>query len=92
MNRKEKIKMLQAISEKRLPLEALKPPNMYYFFQYEEGGPYCLDDKPYTLKEYKDFCEKVDALNNKSVVWHGQKACSKIITFVPDPGCEPINE
>jgi len=94
LNRREKIKLLHSIKEGKIRIENLQPPQVYIFDQISDNPPiYEMNDKEYNEIEYKEFCEKIRAKNNKSIIWKEGKEYPKediIITAVPAKGCNPL--
>src|ERR1043166_4118936 len=95
VNRKDKIRILQAIKDQRLSIESLQPPKIYIFHQVSDRpGVYEMNGKIFNGQQYQDFCEKVKQRNNNSLIWNETKTYTedKIITFRPAPNCEPLDD
>jgi len=91
VNRKEKIKLLHAISDGRLSVESLQPPQVYIFVESSTNpGVYTMKRKQYSETEHRQFCEKIRAKGNNSIIWNERKNYpkeDKIVTVrhVADP-------
>ena len=86
MTRKEKLKALQAISEGKLRIEDLEPPQVYFFIKTNnKPGVYEMNGKEYSETEYREFCEKIKRRSNNSIIWNEGKEYpegDKIITLI----------
>lgn len=91
MTRNEKIKLLQSISEGKLSIESLQPPQVYIFSEsMVTPGVYLHNGKEYSEIEYRKFCERIDRKKNNLGIWGNGKGYLKedvIITIkhVPAP-------
>jgi len=91
ITRKEKIRILQAVKEHKLNVESLQPPQVYIFVESSTNpGVYTMKGKQYSETEYRQFCEKIRAKGNNSIIWNEGKNYpkeDKIVTVrhVADP-------
>lgn len=94
MTRNEKIKLLQSISEGKLSVESLQPPQVYIFTEsHETPGVYIHNGKEYNETEYREFCERIGSKKNNLRIWDNSKGYPNedvIITIkhqpaAPDP-------
>ncbi len=70
MNRKEKIKILQAIREGKINIESLQPPQVYFFIERsDKPGIYEHNGKEYNETEYREFCDKIKRKKNGSLIF-----------------------
>jgi len=85
-NRKEKIKVLQALRDGRLSIESLQPPQIYIFVESSTNpGVYTMKGKQYSETEYRQFCEKIRAKGNNSIIWNERKNYPKEDKIVTVP-------
>jgi hypothetical protein len=78
VNRKEKLKILQGIKDGYLSIECLQPLQIYIFMERSnKPGVYEHNGKEYMEKEYQEFCEKIRAKNNGSIIWNEGKTYLK---------------
>lgn len=92
--RQEKIKLLQAVKDGRLHPDALRDPQVYFFYETDiESGVYNgPDGKKYNQQEYEAFCKTTMERNTNAVIWfEGKTYTDSIITYKQQPGNEPIN-
>lgn len=81
--RKEKIQMLQDLKGGKLRVEQLQPPKIYIFREdCFNPGNYEMNGKKYNETEYRDFCKKIEHMNNNSIVWHEMKTYPKENTVI----------
>lgn len=74
MTRKEKLKALQEISEGKLSIEDLEPPQVYFFTKNSnKPGVYEMNGKEYSETEYQEVKKKVERKNNGSIIWNEGK-------------------
>lgn len=72
MNRKEKIKVLQAIREGKLNPESLEPPQVYIFTERsDKTGIYVHNGKEYNETEYREFCKRIESKSKEGLKLHG---------------------
>jgi hypothetical protein len=78
LKREEKLKLLQGIKNGKISIENLQPPQIYMFIERSnKPGVYEHSGKEYTEKEYQEFCEKIRAKNNGSIIWNEGKSYPK---------------
>jgi hypothetical protein len=95
LTRQEKIKLLQAVKDGKLHPDALRNPQVFFFYESDrEPGIYMgPDNKRYNQQEYEAFCKAALERNNNAVIWHeGKTYGDRIITHKHQPGNEPLPE
>lgn len=83
MNRKEKLKVLQAIKDGKISPESLLPPQVYIFVEcYDRPGIYEHNGKEYNETEYREFCERINRKNNGNVILNEGRQFPKEDTII----------
>lgn len=82
LDRKQKIEVLQAIKEGKLSIECLQPPKIYFFEEINtDPQMYKMNGKEYSEIEYREFCDKIRAKYNNSIIWREGKGL-KVDTII----------
>jgi hypothetical protein len=95
LTRQEKIKLLQAVKDGRLHPDALRDPQVYFFYETDiESGIYNgPDGKMYNQQEYEVFSKTTMERNSNAVIWHeGKTYGDSVIRYRQQPGNQPLND
>lgn len=70
-SRRDKIKLLQAISDGKLRVDDFQPPKTYFFIEHSnKPGVYEHEGKEYSEAEYRELCEKIKRNDSRSIIFN----------------------
>lgn len=99
-NRRDKIKILQAVKEGKLNPASFEPPQVYVFIERNnKPGIYECNGKEYNETEYREFCKLIKEKNSSSIIWNEGRQYPQEDTIIklckyankePEPGAMNI--